>query len=136
MLSMLKSITRIPILKLDRIEEFCPPSLCHGIYFFVNDVMVSLTSTVIEKANILHKGIAAYRKGKWCTMLVCSTLGMCKDTIESNKPTACFQEDNEFFLSCVSWSLPYLNQSSRISKCKMVGAESVMYVQRRCHYLY
>ena len=96
--SRFKSIARIPIPKPNKTEEFRPLSLCHDIYCYINDIMATFTSEAVEKANILHEGITAYRKGRGCAMLVCSELGLREDTIESNKPTACFQEDDENFL--------------------------------------
>ena len=90
-------MTRIPIPKFNRPNEFRPISLCNDIFCFINDVMAAFTSDKMEKANILHKGIAAYRKGKGCAMLVSSEVGIREDSLESTIPSCWYEEDDEKF---------------------------------------
>jgi len=91
----LKSIARFPIPKPGRINEYRPISLCHDLYCFINSVSTKFSSEGILKAKILHEGIAAYVKGKGCSLLVGVEQGVREDCLESGIPTSQTDEDEE-----------------------------------------
>jgi len=93
----LKAIARFPIPKSGKVNEYRPISLCHDIYCFVNSVSTKYSSEGIMKAGILHDGIAAYVKGKGCSMLVGVEQGLREDCVESGIPTSQTDEDEEKF---------------------------------------
>jgi len=93
----LKRVARFPIPKPGRVNEYRPISLCHDVYCFINAICTSFSSTGIEKANILHSGIAAYIKGRGCTTLVGVEQGVREDCIESGIPSSQTDEDEEKF---------------------------------------
>jgi len=93
----LKSIARFPIPKPGKVNEYRPISLCHDIYCFVNSVSTKFSSQGIMEAKILHEGIAAYVKGKGCSMLVGVEQGLREDCVESGVPTSQTDEDEEKF---------------------------------------
>ena len=93
----LKSIARFPIPKPGRVNEYRPISLCHDTYCFINSISTKFSSQGIQEANILHEGIAAYVKGKGCSMLVGVEQGVREDCLESGVPTSQTDEDEEKF---------------------------------------
>jgi len=93
----LKKIARFPIPKPGRVNEYRPISLCHDLYCFINAECTKITSRGIEKAKILHAGIAAYVKGRGCTTLVGVEQGVREDCIESGMPASQTDEDEEKF---------------------------------------
>jgi len=93
----LKSIARFPIPKPGKVNEYRPISLCHDVYCFVNSVSTKFSSQGIMEAKILHEGIAAYIKGKGCSMLVGVEQGVREDCVESGVPTSQTDEDEEKF---------------------------------------
>ena len=91
----LKSIARFPIPKPGKLNEYRPISLCHDLYCFINSVSTKFSSQDIAKSKILHDGIAAYVKGKGCSMLVGVEQGVREDCLESGVPTSQTDEDEE-----------------------------------------
>ena len=93
----LKTVSRFPIPKPGRVNEYRPISLCHDVYCYINAVCTGITSKGIEEANILHSGISAYIKGRGCTNLVGVEQGVREDCIESGVPSSQTDEDEEKF---------------------------------------
>jgi len=91
----LKAIARFPIPKPGRINEYRPISLCHDIYCYINSISTRFSSKGIQTAKILHEGIAAYVKGKGCSLLVGVEQGVREDCLESGIPTSQTDEDEE-----------------------------------------
>jgi len=93
----LRKMARFPIPKPGKVNEYRPISLCNDIYCYINAVITSYTSLGIEKANILHDGMCAYRKGKGCSSLVAIELSFREDCNEHNLPVLQLDEDEEKF---------------------------------------
>jgi len=93
----IKKISRFPIPKPGKTGEYRPISLCHDIYCFLNAVSTAITSKAIEKAGILHEGIASYREGMGCMNLVGVEQAFREDCLESGRPAAQIDEDEEKF---------------------------------------
>ena len=93
----LKTISRFPIPKPGRVNEYRPISLCHDMYCYINAICTNITSKGIEEAKILHSGISAYIKGRGCTNLVGVEQGVREDCIESGIPSSQTDEDEEKF---------------------------------------
>ena len=93
----LKLVARFPIPKPGRVNEYRPISLCNDVYCFVNSISTYYTSKGILEAEILHKGIGAYIKGRGCANLVSIEQGVREDCIESGVPSSQTDEDEEKF---------------------------------------
>ena len=93
----IKKISRFPIPKPGKLGEYRPISLCHDIYCFLNAISTAITSKGIEKAGILHSGIASYREGMGCMNLVGVEQAFREDCLESGRPAAQIDEDEEKF---------------------------------------
>jgi len=93
----LRQMARFPIPKPGKHNEYRPISLCSDIYCFINAVITSYTSLGIEKSNILHEGMCAYRRGKGCSSLVTMELSFREDCHENNLPVLQLDEDEEKF---------------------------------------
>jgi len=74
-------MTRVPIPKPGRIDEYRPLSLCDDIFCFVSRIVAQRTSEAIERAGTLHDGIATYRKGKGCAFLNETELAVREDVL-------------------------------------------------------
>jgi len=92
-----KKISRFPIPKPGKQNEYRPISLCTDTYCFVNALCTVRTSAAIEKLKILHEGITAYRKGRGCANLVATELCFREDCREGGIPSAQVDEDEEKF---------------------------------------
>ena len=97
----LKKISRYPIPKPGKKNEYRPISLCNDLYCFLNSVMTALTSKAIEKCKLLHDGITSYRRGKSCATLVTIEQSFREDCFENNLPTVQIDEDEEKFFDRV-----------------------------------
>ena len=97
----LKKISRFPIPKPGKVNEYRPISLCHDLYCFLNGVITTYSSAGIERARILHVGLTAYRRGKGCHSLVTVEQSFREDCLESNYPTVQLDEDEEKFFDRV-----------------------------------
>jgi len=97
----LKKISRFPIPKMGKANEYRPISLCHDLYCFLNGVITTYSSAGIEKAHILHIGLSAYRKGKGCHSLVTVEQSFREDCLEGDYPTVQLDEDEEKFFDRV-----------------------------------
>ena len=97
----MKKIARYPIPKPGKQNEYRPISLCNDIYCFLNGIITNITSKAIEKAKILHSGIASYRRGKSCATLVAVEQSFREDCIEGNVPCVQLDEDEEKFFDRV-----------------------------------
>jgi len=97
----LKKISRFPIPKPGKVNEYRPISLCHDLYCFLNGVITTYSSAGIERARILHAGLVAYRKGKGCHSLVTVEQSFREDCLESEYPTVQLDEDEEKFFDRV-----------------------------------
>jgi len=93
----IKKISRFPIPKPGKAGEYRPISLCHDIYCFLNGISTAITSKSIEKAGILHTGIASYREGMGCMNLVGVEQAFREDCLESGQPAVQIDEDEEKF---------------------------------------
>ena len=93
----IKKISRFPIPKPGKAGEYRPISLCHDIYCFLNGASTAITSKSIEKAGILHTGIASYREGMGCMNLVGVEQSFREDCLESGQPAVQIDEDEEKF---------------------------------------
>jgi len=93
----LRKMARFPIPKPGKTNEYRPISLCNDIYCYINAVITSYSSLGIEKADILHDGMCAYRKGKGCSSLVTMELSFREDCNEHNLPVMQLDEDEEKF---------------------------------------
>ena len=91
----LKAISRFPIPKPGRVNEYRPISLCHDLYCYINAVSTIHSGSGIAKAGILHEGITAYVKGKGCSTLVGVEQAVREDCVESGVPTSQTDEDEE-----------------------------------------
>jgi len=91
----MKKIARYPIPKPGKLNEYRPISLCNDVYCFINSIITSKTSSAIEKAKLLHSGIASYWRGKSCATLVTIEQSFREDCIESNLPSVQLDEDEE-----------------------------------------
>jgi len=100
-----KNIARIPIPKPNAPNEYRPISLCHDLYCFVNGIIAELSSKALEDAGIIPEGLAAYIKGRGCSMLVATELGLREDCIESNIPACRLDEDEEKFFDRICLEL-------------------------------
>ena len=90
-------LSRIPIPKPDRPNEYRPLSVCDDLFCFVNSVFTKHASIATELAKTLHDGVTAYRPGKGCQTLVSIELAAREDCIESGKMCALIMEDIEKF---------------------------------------
>jgi len=97
----LKKISRYPIPKPGKLNEYRPISLCNDVYCFLNGIITGITSAAIEKVMLLHKGITSYRRGKSCATLVTVEQSFREDCIERNLPTVQLDEDEEKFFDRV-----------------------------------
>jgi len=97
----MKKIARYPIPKPGKINEYRPISLCNDLYCFLNSIITAKTSRAIEKAKLLHSGIASYRRGKSCATLVTVEQSFREDCIEGNLPAVQLDEDEEKFFDRV-----------------------------------
>jgi len=97
----LKKISRFPIPKMGKINEYRPISLCHDLYCFLNGIITTYSSAGIEKARILHAGLTAYRRGKGCHSLVTVEQSFREDCLEGSFPTVQLDEDEEKFFDRV-----------------------------------
>ena len=68
----------------------------------MNGIAAQRTAEAIEKAGILHDGIAAYRKGKGCAFLNETELAIREDVLELQMPACQIDEDEEKFFDCIS----------------------------------
>ena len=90
-------LSRIPIPKPDRPNEYRPLSVCDDLFCFVNSVFTKHASRATELAKTLHDGVTAYRPGRGCHSLVAVELAAREDCIESGKMCALIMEDIEKF---------------------------------------
>jgi len=90
-------LSRIPIPKPDRPNEYRPLSVCDDLFCFVNGVFSKYASKAMELAKSLHDGVTAYRPGRGCQSLVSIELAVREDCIESGKMCALIMEDIEKF---------------------------------------
>jgi len=97
----MKRISRYPIPKPGKTNEYRPISLCDDLYCFLNGIITSITSQAIERTGVLHEAIAAYRRGKSCATLVAVEASFREDCIESNRPAVQLDEDEEIFFDRV-----------------------------------
>jgi len=98
----IKELTRYPIPKPNKPNEYRPLSICDDFFCFLNGVYAKVTSAATEKANILHEAVTAYRPGKGCQMMVSVELCLREDCIESGKLCAHIMEDEEKFFDRIS----------------------------------
>ena len=97
----MKKISRYPIPKPGKINEYRPISLCDDLYCFLNGLITGITSQAIEKIKLLHEGITSYRRGKSCATLVAIEQCFREDCVEGNQPTVQIDEDEEKFFDRV-----------------------------------
>ena len=97
-----KQLTRVPIPKPGRPDEYRPLSICDDVFCFVNGIAAQRTAEEIEKAGILYDGIAAYRKGKGCAFLNKTELVVREDIPESQMLACQIDEDEEKFFDRIS----------------------------------
>jgi len=97
----IKRISRYPIPKPGKSNEYRPISLCDDLYCFLNGIVTSITSKAIENTGLLHEAIAAYRRGKSCATLVAVEVSFREDCIEGNRPAVQLDEDEEKFFDRV-----------------------------------
>ena len=97
----LRKMARFPIPKPGKSNEYRPISLCNDLYCYVNAISTSYSSLGIEKADILHNGMCAYRKGRGCSSLVTTELCFREDCREHNLPVLQIDEDEEIFFDRV-----------------------------------
>jgi len=97
----MKKISRYPIPKPGKPNEYRPISLCDDLYCFLNGLITGITSQAIEKIKLLHEGITSYRRGKSCATLVAIEQCFREDCVEGNKPTVQIDEDEEKFFDRV-----------------------------------
>jgi len=97
----MKKISRYPIPKPGKINEYRPISLCNDLYCFLNGLITGITSEAIEKIKLLHEGITSYRRGKSCATLVAIEQCFREDCVEGNQPTVQIDEDEEKFFDRV-----------------------------------
>jgi len=97
----LRKMARFPIPKPGKTNEYRPISLCNDLYCYVNAISTSYSSIGIEKAEILHDGMCAYRKGRGCSSLVTTELCFREDCNEHNLPVLQLDEDEEKFFDRV-----------------------------------
>jgi len=90
-------LSRIPIPKPGKQNEYRPLSVCEDLFCFVNGVFAKHAAAATEKAEVLHDAVMAYRKGKGCQSLVTVELAIREDCIESGKLCALLLEDIEKF---------------------------------------
>jgi len=129
----LKKISRFPIPKTGKANEYRPISLCHDLYCFLNGIITTYSSAGIEKANILHVGITAFRKGKGCHSLVTVEQSFREDCLEGNYPTVQLDEDEEKFFDRVPVAIllaamrvnGFPNQGYLEFKASAMGAKEV-----------
>ena len=97
----LRKMTRFPIPKPGKSNEYRPISLCNDLYCYINAISTSFSSLGIEKAEILHDGMYAYQKGRGCSSLVTTELCFREDCRENNLPVLQLDEDEEKFFDRV-----------------------------------
>ena len=97
----LRKMARFPIPKPGKANEYRPISLCNDLYCYINSISTAYTSIGIEKAELLHDGMNAYRKGRGCSSLVTTELSFREDCNEHNLPTLQLDEDEEKFFDRV-----------------------------------
>ena len=97
----LRKMARFPIPKPGKSNEYRPISLCNDLYCYINAVTTSYSSLGIEKSNILHEGMCAYRRGRGCSSLVTTELCFREDCNEQNLPVLQLDEDEEKFFDRV-----------------------------------
>jgi len=93
----LRKMARFPIPKPGKSNEYRPISLCNDLYCYINAISTSYSSLGIEKADILHDGMYAYRRGRGCSSLVTTELCFREDCREHNLPVLQLDEDEEKF---------------------------------------
>jgi len=93
----LRKMARFPIPKPGKANEYRPISLCNDLYCYINSISTAYSSIGIEKAELLHDGMNAYRKGRGCSSLVTTELCFREDCNEHNLPTLQLDEDEEKF---------------------------------------
>jgi len=97
----LRKMARFPIPKPGKSNEYRPISLCNDLYCYINAISTSYSSLGIEKADILHDGMYAYRRGRGCSSLVTTELCFREDCREHNLPVLQLDEDEEKFFDRV-----------------------------------
>ena len=97
----LRKMARFPIPKPGKVNEYRPISLCNDLYCYINSISTAYSSIGIEKAELLHDGMNAYRKGRGCSSLVTTELCFREDCNEHNLPTLQLDEDEEKFFDRV-----------------------------------
>jgi len=90
-------LSRIPIPKPEKPNEYRPLSVCDDLFCFVNSIYSKHAAAATERAQYLHDAVTAYRKGKGCSSLVSIELSTREDCIESGKLCALIMEDIEKF---------------------------------------
>ena len=88
-------LSRIPIPKPEKPNEYRPLSVCDDLFCFVNGIFAKHASAAMERAKCLHDAVTAYRKGKGCSALVSIELSAREDCIESGKKCGLIMEDIE-----------------------------------------
>ena len=94
-------MARFPIPKPGKANEYRPISLCNDLYCYINAISTSYSSVGIEKAELLHDGMCAYRKGRGCSSLVTTELCFREDCSEHDLPVLQLDEDEEKFFDRV-----------------------------------